>query len=402
MVGKILKRVIMRQPLWIVNSSLVAITCAAAAIFFAVQQAIPRLVSLRVSALEKSVEKSFTTSVNITQIYQNDLFGTYIPQEIPFVKDDFDIPPMPTLPAEIVPQIPTPANPTFIEPLNVLLKGVIYINDDTLSSIAIVQDSVSKAEYNYRIGDFVEDAQLLKIFPHSVIVLRSNGQQETLYLRDEDAMQDINLEVNINADQVIFAKSSKPGVFQIYVPAFIEKIPSVGQFIDALDLTTVYKQGTPVGLRVGKIQQVSLAQQLGLQAEDFVKTVQGILVDTIDNRMKVFEAISILPIGSTVTVVLQRNQEEITLQYVLMDELPMNSSTQTEASSTNFASSSFSDKAKQDLEDKRKEVLQQRYKFAPTLQQIETSERMNMLKNKKNGISTHMPQNIKDKQAKSS
>ena len=58
--------------------------------------------------------------------------------------------------------------------------------------------------------------------------------------------------------------------------------------------------------------------------------------------------------------------------------------------------------AKQDLEDKRKEVLQQRYKFAPTLQQIETSERMNMLKNKKNGISTHMPQNIKDKQAKSS
>ena len=85
-----------------------------------------------------------------------------------------------------------------------------------------------------------------------------------------------------------------------------------------------------------------------------------------------------------------------------MNELPMNAVAQKEATSTDFASSAFSDQAKQDLEDKRKQVLQQRYKFAPTLQQIENSERMNMLKNKKNGVSTHMPQNIKDKQAKSS
>ncbi len=401
MVGRILKRVRMRQPLWIVNSSLVTIACIAGAVFFAMKQTIPPVLSLRVSALEKSAEKP-VKSINIAKIYQNDLFGTYIPQDAAPVKDEFEIPPMPTLPMEIMPRVPVPTSPTFIEPLNVLLKGVIYINDDALNSIAIVQDSASKAEYNYRIGDFIEDAQLLKIFPHSVIVLRSNGQQETLYLRDEDAMQDINLEVNINADQVIFAKSAQPGVYQIYVPAFTDKIPSVGQFIDALDLTTVYKQGKPVGLRVGKIQQVSLAQQLGLQTEDMIETINDISVDSIDNRMKAFEIVSELPMGSTVTVTLQRSQQPLSLQYILMSELPLNDAAQKEATSTDFASSAFSDQAKQNLEDKRKQVLQQRYKFAPTLQQIETSERMNMLKNKKNGVSTHMPQNIKDKQAKSS
>lgn len=391
----------MRQPLWIVNSSLVAIACVAGAVFFAIQQTIPPLLSLRVSALEKSAEKNLSP-VNILQIYQNDLFGTYIPQDVVITKDDFDIPPMPTPPMEIMPRVPVLEKPTFIEPLNVLLKGVIYINDDTLSSIAIVQDGDSKAEYNYRIGDFIEDAQLLKIFPHSVIVLRSNGQQETLYLRDEDAVKDINLEVNSNVDQVIFAKPTQSGVYQILVPAFIEKIPSVGQFIDALDLTTVYKQGKPVGLRVGKIQQVSLAQQLGLQAEDIIASINDIPVDTIDNRMEAFENISMLPMGSSVNVSLQRGQESLNVHYVLLDEMPTTNAAQKEITSTDFASSSFSDQAKQDLEDKRKQVLQQRYKFAPTLQQIETSERMNMLKNKKNGISTHMPQNIKDKQAKSS
>lgn len=391
----------MRQPLWIVNSSLVAIACVAGAVFFAIQQTIPPLLSLRVSALEKSAEKNLSP-VNILQIYQNDLFGTYIPQDVVITKDDFDIPPMPTPPMEIMPRVPVLEKPTFIEPLNVLLKGVIYINDDTLSSIAIVQDGDSKAEYNYRIGDFIEDAQLLKIFPHSVIVLRSNGQQETLYLRDEDAVKDINLEVNSNVDQVIFAKPTQSVVYQILVPAFIEKIPSVGQFIDALDLTTVYKQGKPVGLRVGKIQQVSLAQQLGLQAEDIIASINDIPVDTIDNRMEAFENISMLPMGSSVNVSLQRGQESLNVHYVLLDEMPTTNAAQKEITSTDFASSSFSDQAKQDLEDKRKQVLQQRYKFAPTLQQIETSERMNMLKNKKNGISTHMPQNIKDKQAKSS
>lgn len=401
MVGRILKRVRMRQPLWIVNSSLVVIASVAGAVFFAMKQAIPSSVSLRVSALEKSPDK-IIQSIDLEKIYHNDLFGTYIPQNAPMIKDEFEIPPMPTPPLEIAPRIPTPSAPTFIEPLNVILKGVIYINDDALSSIAIVQDNVSKAEYNYRIGDLIEDAQLLKIFPHSVIVLRSNGQQETLYLRDEDAMKDINLEVNINADQVIFAKPSQPGIYQIYVPAFIEKIPSVGQFIDALDLTTVYKQGKPVGLRVGKIQQISLAQQLGLQTEDVIETIQEISVDSIDNRMKAFETISMLPMGSTIHVTLLRNQESLGLQYVLMDEIPLHNAAQQQVTSTDFASSSFSDQAKQDLEDKRKQVLQQRYKFAPTLQQIENSERMNMLKNKKNGISTHMPQNVKDKQAKSS
>jgi len=391
----------MRQPLWIVNSSLVVGVFVAGAVFFVMQQTIPSLLSLRVHALEKNSEKPYT-SIAISQIYQNDLFGTYIPQNVEVAKDDFDIPPMPTCPMEIMPRVPSPEKQTFIEPLNVLLKGVIYINDDTLSSIAIVQDGDSKAEYNYRIGDFIEDAQLLKIFPHSVIVLRSNGQQETLYLRDEDAVKDINLEANMNVDQLVFAKSAQPGVYQILVPAFLEKIPSVGQLIDALDLTTVYKQGKPVGLRVGKIQQISLAQQLGLQAEDIVETVNNISVDTIDKRMEAFEAISMLPMGSVVSVTLMRNQESLKLEYVLLDELPTTNTAQKELSSTDFASSAFSDKAKQDLEDKRKQMLQQRYKFAPTLQQIETSERMNMLKNKKHGISTHMPQNIKDKQAKSS
>ena len=48
----------MRQPLWIVNSSLVVIACVAGAVFFAMKQTIPPLLSLRVTALVKRAEKN--------------------------------------------------------------------------------------------------------------------------------------------------------------------------------------------------------------------------------------------------------------------------------------------------------------------------------------------------------
>jgi len=392
----------MRQPLWIVNSSLVVIAGIAGIIFFAMKQSIPSMVSLRVNVVPKTPEKSLTP-INLASIYQNDLFGTYIlqnPTQLP--KDEFEIPQIPMMPPEIMPKIPVIEKPTFIEPLNVLLKGVIYINDDPLSSIAIIQDGSSKAEFNYKIGDIVEDAQLLKIFPHSIIVLRANGQQETLYLREEDAAKDINLEINSNSDQVVYAKVQNPGSYQVYVPAFKQKISSLGQFIDALDLTTIYKQGKPVGLRIGRIQQPSLAQQLGLQAEDMIEGINDIAVDTIENRVKAFEVIIGLPMQSTITVKLQRNLQPLTLQYLLTDQVLSEIQAEQQEKVANAVQPTLSDQAKLALEDKRKQLLQQRYTFAPTLQQIEATERMNMLKNKQNNISTYMPQNIKNKQEKSS
>ena len=39
-------------------------------------------------------------------------------------------------------------------------------------------------------GDVIEDAQLMRIFSNKVVLVRSNGQQEVLYLREKDAKTD--------------------------------------------------------------------------------------------------------------------------------------------------------------------------------------------------------------------
>ncbi len=51
-------------------------------------------------------------------------------------------------------------------------------------------DTRTNKESSYKVGDMIEDAQLIRIFSNKVILMRANGQQEVLYLREKDAKLD--------------------------------------------------------------------------------------------------------------------------------------------------------------------------------------------------------------------
>ena len=97
---------------------------------------------------------------------------------------EIQIPAIPEAPAPIALEIPAQKAPVFIAPLAATLKGVIYLQDDSEHSVAIIQFKDSKKEHNYKVGEMIQDAQILRIYPTKVVVVRSNGQQEVLYLRE--------------------------------------------------------------------------------------------------------------------------------------------------------------------------------------------------------------------------
>ncbi|MBV8661394.1 MAG: hypothetical protein JO129_04585 [Candidatus Dependentiae bacterium] len=307
----------MKQPVWVLNSSLLVLFFISQLLLFMLQRAIPRRISISPGKIEV-VEEQANAPVDITRIYEQDLFGTYqAPIKPAKSVVDETVAAIPKPPKTIIPEIPVEKVPTFFAPLDVVLKGVIFVKDDPASCIAIVQLKKTKEEHNYQVGDLIEDAQILKILSNRIIIVRSNGQQETLYLREEDAISDFNTEVKSLPKSVVEHVSDNK--YTINIDEFIKRVHNLGEFINLLDLTTVYKQGKSFGCRIGKIDKDSLGSLLGFVVDDIVIRVDDYYVDDLANRIQLYDHIMEKNVGDMIEVVLYRGNDTVTLLFGLID-----------------------------------------------------------------------------------
>ncbi len=312
----------MKQPVWILNSSLLVLFFMSQLLLFMMQRAVPRRISISLGKMIVEQEES-TDPVDIKQIYEHDLFGTYEPPIIP-TKSVIEeiIAAIPKPPKVIVPEVPVEKVPTFFAPLDVILKGVIFVKNDPDNCIAIVQLKKTKEERNYQVGDLIEDAQILKILSNRIIIIRSNGQQETLYLREEDAVSDFNKEAKSIPKSVV--ENSSDNKYTINIDEFAQRVRNLGEFINLLDLTTVYKQGKSFGCRIGKIDKESLGSMLGLMVDDIIVKVDNYFIDDLANRIQVYDHVMQKHVGDVIEVVLYRGQDTLTFMYGLIDNVSKN------------------------------------------------------------------------------
>src|SRR3989338_6837224 len=166
----------MKQPVWILNSSLLVLFFMSQLLLFMLQRVVPRRISISLGTMVVEQEQA-AIPIDITKIYKEDLFGTYEePVRLPQSVVDDVVATMPKPPKIIIPEVPVEKTPTFFAPLDVILNGVIFVKDDPSSCIAIVQLKKTKEERNYQVGDLIEDAQILKILSNRIIIVRSNWQ----------------------------------------------------------------------------------------------------------------------------------------------------------------------------------------------------------------------------------
>jgi hypothetical protein len=309
----------MKHSVWILNSSLLVLFFASQLLIFMMQRVIPRRISITPGVVEV-VEDKKIDSIDISTIYTHDLFDTY---QAPVVSVENIveqiIPPIPQPPKIIIPDVPVEKSPIFFAPLDAVLKGVIFVKDDAASCIAIIQLKKTKEDKNYRVGDLIEDAQILKILSNRIIIIRSNGQQETLYLREEDAVSDFNIQMKTIPQSVV--ELVRDTQYKINVDKFSERIGNLGQFIQALDITTVYKQGKSFGCKIGNLDKDSLGSMLGFMADDVVVKVDDFFIDDLDNRLKLYDHIIQKHVGDIIEVVLYRGDLVMTLSYGLVDNV---------------------------------------------------------------------------------
>lgn len=345
----------MKHPIWILNSALLLLLVLASAIL---------LFSWHSAPEREDFEPEFTTypikrnlpKINIEKLYENDLFGTYrvvtsaelqMPEII-----------MPQVPAPMSVQVPEKPPVQFLDPLAITLKGIMTFSVNDGKNRAIIEENKTGAEKIYRVGDTIEDAQLLRIFSNKVVFIRSNGQQEVLYLREKDALADPSYTSVHGWSDVVEQMSENH--FVVNPNAFILRVQNLGQFIDMLDLTTVYRKGESAGCRIGNLEENSLGNALGLQVGDIILSVNNIPATTTSHRFKIYKTLVSASGPATIKVYLKRNNRNFTIEYELKEITKKDKITERD---------------EQRREQERLQILQNKQTFAPTMYDIRTREK---------------------------
>lgn len=352
----------MRHPLWILNSILFIICLGVLLFVIFSRQAVPEGISLQPNAAAVKPLEEKSLEINIDKIYQYDLFDTYKSATRSQPKEG-ELSPLPAPPVPLPITIPEEPKPTFLEPLAITLKGIVFFYNDDSKNRAIVASTKTKRESTFKVGDMIEDAQLIRIFNNKVMFLRPNGQQEVLYLRKKDAEFDPEYSLMIGWKNV--SQQISEHTFAINAQVFVQRVASLAHLIDLLDLTTVYKQGESFGLRVGSVTENSLAPELGLQTGDIILSINDIPTTTTKNRVAIYKKIMSMQTKDTVTVHLLRNGSDITINYVVEHAKIVHPPLEKEVVKPAPTSAPA--------------VIEKRQTFAPTLQEIRARERNNML-----------------------
>ena len=230
----------------------------------------------------------------------------------------------------------------------------------------MVQDNKTMQEGTYKVGDLIQDAQLIRIFKN-IIFLRLNGQQEVLYLREQDAKNDPAYSVSHEWDTVV--KKIKDNEYFINPKTFVEQVKTLTECIDLLNATTAYQQGNSLGLRIGNLTKSPLGQLMGLQNGDIILSINSIPAQTTQERLAIYKNIISLTNGNTVSVQLIRKNKEMNIVYILKD---FAANEQEKNVTEEKQETAFFTHKKNDT------IKQQHYAFAPTVNKFKKADHQMM------------------------
>jgi type II secretory pathway component PulC len=301
----------MKQALWVVNSSIVGLLVFSLAILQVLHKEPPHIAKLVVAQEQLSKKKHEFPPTHWELIFKHDLFGTYVPQPVKVIQKSL-VTAAPELKEPNTEPIPEAKKPTFNAELVLSIKGIIIAADET-QNVAMIEDEAKK-EGVYHIGDLYKDGQIIKISRNSVVFLRSSGQQESFYLRKEDA--DLAMDGPTKWEYII--KKTAETAWQVDPESFKHEVDSLGAFLDRTSIIgTAYQQGSAIGLRVGELTPDSLGSLLGLKKGDILLSINDLSLAQASNRVTIFDKVCASAVDDIIMVKLKREDGEITHTYKL-------------------------------------------------------------------------------------
>lgn len=360
----------MKHSFWLVNSLLLLLLCCTITFMFFSQQRVNYAFSLE-PQMPLALQSYTTNTVQTKLIYENDLFNTYQKTFAAVTQPNYVENTLPQPPSAIAPEKATVAQKKFLPSLKIKLRGIIAVNDQSANKI-IVADEQTQEQKSYGIGATVEDGLLIKIFPNKAVFLRSNGQQETLYLNDHDIEEDAIISQQkkywVNVIQHL-----KDNSYILDHEALIKSIKNIGILFDLLNITTLYDNGDTKGLRIGGVTSNSFGNYFGFHSQDLVTHCCDIPLTSLKQQVKCYDMLATKKFEDTITLTVERNGKPLTLSYRLQDlQDPFDTSikeTKTKGQNANAVH-------EEELNRERIKLLKKKYKFAPTAQDLRIQQKL--------------------------
>jgi type II secretion system protein C len=290
------------------NSWLLSLLILAIVLSTVLKKSPPKMKPIAVTF--ETEQKRQPLAVNLEKIYQNDLFDTVIIPRYQAEQKNL-VTPIPQLQSTPPPPPPAPSKPTFLPPLNITLKGIILSSLEA-QSVAIIADETNKEEL-YHNSDKIKDGQIIKIARNRIVILRSNGQQEVVYLRKEENV----LNTPPQERWQLVVKKIDDTTYEVDPDEFKQEISSLGEFIETLRLTTMFQEGNPIGVKVGAIDPHKISSVVGLEKNDIITSICGLETKELRSRLDIFDKISTLNKGDEIVVTVERHKRPYSLKYLL-------------------------------------------------------------------------------------
>ncbi len=371
----------MKHPLWLINSVLLLFCIAIIGFVCIDTKELPKRTSLVAMLLPTSTSNN-APSFDLTKIYTDDLFETN--QEAPIKQvehQDFGpkLPEAPQQPDQKSITIPEEPQPAFLPPLDIKLKGVICTDNELLNK-AIIADNKTNTQTIFKVGEIIQDARLVKILSNKIIIIRSNGQQETLYLNERDLNANPFAKEK-NERWLHVVKKLGPERYLFDHESFAHIIKNMAQCIDIFDLTTSYKNGKSIGCKIGFLDAESLGYAMGFESYDTITAIDSLPLTTAEERITLFDHFKTVTFTQTIEINGMRNNEPFSISYILRDlKDPFDELKSQEPSLAGIIIEPDQD----ELEEEKMNILHQRYVFAPTVEDIKIEQKKAMLEKRKN------------------
>jgi len=184
--------------------------------------------------------------------------------------------------------------------LNIALLGTV--TGPEVNARAVIEDSASKVQGLYRVGDAIQEAVVQKIVRGKVI-LRVGDKNEVLSMdaSESDTGRPAAGAAAGRSDTVVLARSD-----------IHESLQNINQLLTQARIRPHLKDGKPDGFILSYIKAGSFFTHLGLQQGDIVKSINGRSINTPEDAFSFYKAVES---GAPLSMEILRGGQPRTINY---------------------------------------------------------------------------------------
>ena len=155
------------------------------------------------------------------------------------------------------------------------LMGTV-IEKDQERSIAVIKETTSEKQANYKIGDKISDYQIIKILRGRLVLLK-NGR---LSLLDFPLGSEAEPIIVVSSDERIVNRS-----------ALAKKLPGLNAAMEQAFVLPNITSGKIDGFKIVKIKDRALAKMAGLKEKDVIRSVNGKSLNSLLKPLEIYHEV---------------------------------------------------------------------------------------------------------------